>query len=125
MLGRERGVGVILFGLILSCISGVARGDDQYYVMIFGSQSRPKLLQYTHTWATFVRVVGDGADPDTAQARAASIVSLVFGVNSPRNWLYINASSSAHTSSAPTPAAVSGQVRALRSFTGIAIAATP
>ena len=31
--------------------------------MIFGSQSSPKLLRYTHTWATFVRVVGEGDDP--------------------------------------------------------------
>jgi hypothetical protein len=30
--------------------------------MIFGSQSKPKLLQYTHTWATFIRAVGEGPD---------------------------------------------------------------
>ena len=39
-----------------------ARGDEFYYVMIFGSQSSPKLLQYTHTWATFIRAVGEGPD---------------------------------------------------------------
>jgi hypothetical protein len=32
--------------------------------MIFGSQSCPKLLTYTHTWATFIRVVGEGDDPN-------------------------------------------------------------
>ena len=37
-------------------------GDEFYYVMIFGSQSKPKLLQFTHTWATFIRAVGEGAD---------------------------------------------------------------
>jgi hypothetical protein len=34
-----------------------------YYVLIFGSESHPKLLRYTHTWATFVRAVGEGPDP--------------------------------------------------------------
>jgi hypothetical protein len=30
--------------------------------LIFGSQSHPKQLRYTHTWATFVKVVGEGPD---------------------------------------------------------------
>jgi hypothetical protein len=48
----------------LSALSaGAARGEERYYAMIFGSQSSPKLLRYTHTWATFVRVVGEGDDP--------------------------------------------------------------
>ena len=42
--------------------AGAARGEERYYAMIFGSQSSPKLLRYTHTWATFVRVVGEGDD---------------------------------------------------------------
>jgi hypothetical protein len=48
----------------LSALSvGAARGEERYYAMILGSQSSPKLLRYTHTWATFVRVVGEGDDP--------------------------------------------------------------
>jgi hypothetical protein len=43
--------------------AGPARAEERYYAMIFGSQSRPKLLRYTHSWATFVRVVGEGDDP--------------------------------------------------------------
>ncbi len=39
-----------------------AKADEFYYAMIFGSQSKPKLLQYTHTWATFMRAVGEGPD---------------------------------------------------------------
>jgi hypothetical protein len=39
--------------------ASAAKGDEFYYVMIFGSQSKPKLLQYTHTWATFIRAIGD------------------------------------------------------------------
>src|SRR3954452_18576197 len=55
--------------LILVALSpGAARGEDRYYAIIFGSQSSPKRLRYTHTWATFVRVVGEGDDPRGYQA---------------------------------------------------------
>jgi hypothetical protein len=30
--------------------------------MVFGSQTSPKQLRYTHTWATFVKAVGQGPD---------------------------------------------------------------
>ncbi len=29
---------------------------ERYYLLVFGSQSRPKMPRYTHTWATAVRV---------------------------------------------------------------------
>src|SRR6516164_10226383 len=48
---------------VAALLPGSARGGERYYSMIFGSQSSPKLLRYTHTWATFVRVVGEGDDP--------------------------------------------------------------
>jgi hypothetical protein len=48
----------------LSASSSSAQASERYYVLIFGSQSHPKLLRYTHTWATFVRAVGDEANPD-------------------------------------------------------------
>ena len=32
--------------------------------MVFGSQSRPKQLRYTHTWATFIKATGEGSDPN-------------------------------------------------------------
>lgn len=41
------------------------RAGESFYVMIFGSQSHPKQLKFTHTWATFVRAVGEGPDPST------------------------------------------------------------
>jgi hypothetical protein len=47
--------------------AGPARGDERYYALIFGSQSSPKRLRYTHTWATFVRVVGEGDDLNSYQ----------------------------------------------------------
>jgi hypothetical protein len=45
-------------------VAGSAHGDEHYYTIVFGSQSKPKLLTYTHTWATFIRVIGDGEDPN-------------------------------------------------------------
>ena len=54
---------VTSFGLVLGAAGGTARGGEFYYVMIFGSESSPKQLRYTHTWATFVRAVGEGPDP--------------------------------------------------------------
>jgi len=43
--------------------ASIARAEDTYYVLIFGSQSEPKRPRLTHTWATFVRTVGDPAGP--------------------------------------------------------------
>jgi hypothetical protein len=42
--------------------SSAARAHEFYYVLIFGSQDHPKHLRNTHTWATFVRAVGEGPD---------------------------------------------------------------
>ena len=41
-----------------------AEAAEFYYAMVFGSQSHPKLLRYTHTWATFVRAVMDQVGRD-------------------------------------------------------------
>jgi hypothetical protein len=54
---------VAVAGILLAMSAETARAGESYYVMIFGSQSRPKQLRYTHTWATFVKAVGDGPDP--------------------------------------------------------------
>ena len=63
-MGRRIWVYVtVSFGLMLGSAGGTARAGEFYYVMIFGSQSSPKFLRYTHTWATFVRAVGEGPDP--------------------------------------------------------------
>src|SRR5689334_1085665 len=51
-------------GLVLTVVAALAaapaKGAERYYALIFGSQSSPKRLRDTHTWATFVRVVGEG-----------------------------------------------------------------
>jgi hypothetical protein len=62
-MARRTGVCSVVFGLVLASAGGTARGGEFYYALIFGSQSSPKLLRYTHTWATFVRAVGEGPDP--------------------------------------------------------------
>ena len=57
-----RPVVIALLGLAFAMTASETKGDEFYYAMIFGSQSKPKLLQYTHTWATFIRAVGEGPD---------------------------------------------------------------
>jgi hypothetical protein len=39
------------------------RPDEKFYVLIFGSQSQPKIARLTHTWVTFVRVQQHGEAP--------------------------------------------------------------
>jgi hypothetical protein len=63
-LGSQWTAAAIAIVLGLSALSSSAQASERYYVLIFGSQSHPKLLRYTHTWATFVRAVGDEANPD-------------------------------------------------------------
>ncbi len=50
--------------LILGTSAGAARASEFYYVLIFGSETRPKQLRFTHTWATFVKATGEGTDPN-------------------------------------------------------------
>jgi len=37
-------------------LPGQAFAQERYFVIVFGSQSTPKLPNYTHTWATVVKV---------------------------------------------------------------------
>jgi len=48
--------------LVCSLSAFSAWGADTYHMLIFGAQSSPRRPQYTHTWATFVRVSGEGED---------------------------------------------------------------
>ena len=55
-----------LFALLsLAGVSRQAKAGDFFYMMIFGSQSDPKQLRFSHTFATFVRATGEGTDPST------------------------------------------------------------
>ena len=63
----------ILCAGVATLAASPARAGDRYYSLIFGSQSSPQLLRYSHTWATFVRVVGEGTDPNGYQVEAHTI----------------------------------------------------
>lgn len=67
---------------------GTARSGEHYYAIIFGSQSSPKLLRYTHTWATFVRVVGEGNDPRGYQVEQHTISWLPESLDV-RTWAFL------------------------------------
>lgn len=51
-----------------------AKAEDLYFMTVYGAQ-RPiiNLPQYTHTWATFVRLSGPGPDPRAYTAQAITI----------------------------------------------------
>jgi hypothetical protein len=34
---------------------------ERYYLLVFGSQTTPKVPRFTHTWVTFIRVPGDSS----------------------------------------------------------------
>ncbi len=53
----------LFLGFVLALAGRTATAGEQCYLLIFGSQSAPKILKYTHTWATAVRVVWDDANP--------------------------------------------------------------
>jgi len=53
-----------LLPLLLASVAfeSAARAEERCYVIVFGSQSTPRLPRYTHTWATFVKASGEGED---------------------------------------------------------------
>jgi hypothetical protein len=55
--------------LFLSCFAweSVAHAEERYYIILFGSQSTPRLARFTHTWATFVKTRGEGGDASKYQ----------------------------------------------------------
>jgi hypothetical protein len=62
---RARGLGFLL--VLLGGLAPGAWGEEYHFGMIFGSESTPKRLKYTHTWATFIKAVGTGTDPANYQ----------------------------------------------------------
>ena len=47
--------------------------EERHYVVIFGAQPSPKVVRNSHTWATFIRAVGEGPDPAGYQVFAHTI----------------------------------------------------
>ena len=60
-------LGPILVGLLVGLAANLAKGGESEYVLIFGAQPTPKRIKYSHTWATFIRVIQDEADPAQVQ----------------------------------------------------------
>lgn len=61
-LARRLAVLFLLAGCANWLPARSASAAEVYYIILFGSEreTRPKPLQYTHTWATFVKTVGEG-----------------------------------------------------------------
>ncbi|WP_435018869.1 hypothetical protein TA3x_000858 [Tundrisphaera sp. TA3] len=72
MIGPRAMRAALILAIGMSWAASAARGGERYFVIIFGSQSQPKRLRYTHTWATFVRVAGEG-NPATDPAEVHTI----------------------------------------------------
>ena len=71
-----------LVALILVGFSAAsARADEHFFVLIFGSQSSPKVLSRSHTWATFVKAVGQGPDLSAYALEVNSISWLPASLN--------------------------------------------
>ena len=64
--------GVAALALLL-CGAGAGRGEDFYYVLVFGSQQGPACVRYSHTFATFVRATGRGPCAQAYQLDAFTI----------------------------------------------------
>lgn len=60
--------------LVVLAIGPPARGADLYFMTVYGAQ-RPVVNQprYSHTWATFVRLTGNGPDPRRYTAQTITI----------------------------------------------------
>jgi hypothetical protein len=66
-----------LLPLLLACFAceSVAQAEERYYVLIFGSESTPRVPRYTHTWATFVKASGEDPDASTYHIDEVSTIS--------------------------------------------------
>ena len=60
---RRRFAGVLLCAVGVLGVTQHAKAGDVFHMMVFVSESNPKQLRYSHTYATFVRVTGEGSDP--------------------------------------------------------------
>ena len=57
---------------------------ERYFIIVFGSQSTPKLPKYTHSWATVVKVTGcGGPGPVTLEEQTISWMPATLAI---RTW---------------------------------------
>ena len=69
---RRIAAATILLGLWCGAPARAA-ADERHYVLVFGAQDSFTKIKSKHTWATFVRVVGQGPDPAGYQLTAHTI----------------------------------------------------
>lgn len=67
---------LILILLLSGATVTSAHAGEAYYVLVFGAQNSPLRIKDKHTWATFVRTIGEGPDPAGYQV-VAHTISLV------------------------------------------------
>jgi hypothetical protein len=53
--------------------AGAARGDEAYYLLVFGAQRVPNTPDYSHSFATFVRATWNGPAPAPPRLEAFTI----------------------------------------------------
>jgi hypothetical protein len=55
--------------LVLFAFTPLANGGEDYFLVMFGSQTVPANPDHSHTWATFVRVTWEGNGPCPVDAK--------------------------------------------------------
>ncbi len=63
----------LLAMLVLGLAPAASNAGEFYYLLIFGSEDDPKHLRNAHTWAVFVRAVGEGTDQAGYQVTAHTL----------------------------------------------------
>lgn len=53
-----------ILAFLLANLPQPVRGDDRYYLLLFGTQTEPVAIRFTHTFALFVKATGDRANLD-------------------------------------------------------------
>jgi hypothetical protein len=67
---------MVTLGALLASAQPASAGE-RHYVIFFGSETSPKILKYTHTFATYITVVGEGPDPANYQITRVNTISFL------------------------------------------------
>ena len=59
--------------LALLLLPGIVRGDELYYMLVFGAQRHVNQPKHAHTFATFVKATGTGPNLDTYQTECHTV----------------------------------------------------
>jgi hypothetical protein len=70
---RQAALGKAILLLILFLLPGRLRGNELYFMVVFGAQREAYRPRFTHTFATFVKVTGNEAVPSGFQIESHTI----------------------------------------------------